>query len=81
MVAAHILLPNFSPGGRYVLFVTADKDGSPAKAEGTESANVSEFHADLTVTLDLRSLPQGTYYLATTHEGNRASYYYPLTLR
>ena len=58
-----------------------DKDGSPAKAEGAITANISGFHADLSVTLDLRNLPQGTYYLATTHEGDRASYYYPLTVR
>ena len=81
VVAAHILLPYFSPGGKYVVSVTMDKDGSPAKAETTGTANVNGFHADLTVTLDLRNLPQGTYYLATTHEGDRASYYYPLTVR
>lgn len=81
VVAAHILLPYFSPGGRYVVSVTMDKDGSPAKAETMGTANVNGFHADLTVTLDLHNLPQGTYYLATTHEGDRASYYYPLTLR
>jgi hypothetical protein len=81
VIAAHILLPYFSPAGRYVVSVTMDKDGSPAEAEGAGTANVNGFHADLTVTLDLRSLPQGTYYLATTHEGDRASYYYPLTLR
>jgi hypothetical protein len=81
VVAAHILLPYFSPGGKYVISVTRDKEGGPAKAEGMGTANVNGFHADLTVNLDLRSLPQGTYYLATTHEGDRASYYYPLTLR
>lgn len=81
VVAAHILLPYFSPGGKYVVSVTMDKDGSPAKAEGMGIANVNGFHADLSVTLDLRNLPQGTYYLATTHEGDRASYYYPLTVR
>ena len=81
VIAAHILLPYFSPGGKYVVSVTMDKDGSPAKAEGMGTANVNGFHADLAVTLDLRSLPQGTYYLATTHEEDRASYYYPLTLR
>jgi hypothetical protein len=81
VVAAHILLPYFSPGGKYVVSVTMDKDGSPAKAEGMGTANVNGFHADVSVTLDLRNLPQGTYYLATTHEGDRASYYYPLTLR
>jgi hypothetical protein len=39
------------------------------------------IHADLAVTLDLRGLPEGTYYLGTTHEGDQASYYYPLTVR
>lgn len=81
VVAAHILLPYFSPGGNYVVTVTIDKYGSPAKAEAMGTANLNGFHADLTVTLDLRNLPQGTYYLATTHEGDRASYYYPLTVR
>jgi hypothetical protein len=81
VVTAHILLPYFSPGGKYIVSVTMGKDGSPAKAEGLGTAKVNGFHADLTVTLDLRSLPQGTYYLATTHEGDRASYYYPLTVQ
>jgi hypothetical protein len=81
VVTGHILLPYFSPGGKYVVSVTMDKDGGPAKAEGMGTANVNGFHADLTVNLDLRTLPQGTYYLATTHEGDRASYYYPLTVR
>ena len=81
VIAAHILLPYFSPGGKYVVSVTTDRNGSAAKAEGQGTANVNGFHADLSVTLDLRNLPQGTYYLATTHEGVRASYYYPLTVR
>jgi hypothetical protein len=81
VVAAHILLPYFSPGGKYVVSVTTDRNGSAAKAEGAGPANVNGFHADLSVTLDLRSLPNGTYYLATTHEADQASYYYPLTVR
>jgi hypothetical protein len=36
---------------------------------------------DLTVALDLRSLPPGTYFLATTHEGDPTSFFYPLTVR
>jgi hypothetical protein len=80
VVAAHILLPFFSTGGKYVVAVTEDKNGSPAKAEGVGTASDNGFHVDLTVTLDLRNLPQGTYYRATTHEGDRASYYYPLTV-
>jgi hypothetical protein len=81
VVAAHILLPYFSPGGKYAVSVTTDRNGSAAKAEGSGTANVNGFHADLTVTLDLRNLPQGTYYLATTHEADSAAYFYPLTVR
>ena len=55
-----------------------DKVGTPAKVEGMGSAIVNGFHADVTVTLELRP---GTYHLATTHEGDRAPYYNPLTVR
>jgi hypothetical protein len=81
IIAAHILLPYFSPGGKYVVAVTPDRNGSPAKAQGSGTANVNGFHADLNVTLDLRNLGEGTYYLATTHEGDAASYFYPLSLQ
>ena len=75
VIAALILLPYFSPGGKYVVSVTTDRNGSAAKAERRGTAHVNGFHADLTVSLDLRNLPQGTYYPATTHEGDRLSYY------
>jgi hypothetical protein len=81
VITAHILLPYFSPGGRYVVFVTMVRNGGHTKAEGQGTANINGFHADLTVGLDLRALPEGTYYLATTHEGDQASYYYPLAVR
>ena len=61
--------------------VTTDRGGASDKANGRAVANVQGFRANLTVTLDLRRLPQGTYFLATTHEGDPASYYYPLTVR
>jgi hypothetical protein len=50
-------------------------------ATGHAVANVQGFHADLTVDLDLRGLPSGTYFHATTHEGDPAPYFYPLTVR
>jgi hypothetical protein len=81
VVSAHVILPNFSPGGKYVVSVTTDRSGALGKAAGPAIANVQGYHADLTVTLDLRSLPSGTYFLATTHEGDPASYFYPLTVR
>ena len=81
VVSAHVILPSFSPGGNYVVFVTTDRAGTAEKATGRAVANVQGFHTDLTVALDLRSLPPGTYFLATTHEGDPASYFYPLTVR
>jgi hypothetical protein len=76
----HLILPNFSPGGNYVVSVTTDRNGASEKATGRAVANVQGFHTDLTVALDLRSLPPGTYFLATTHDGDPASYFYPLTV-
>ena len=81
VIAAHILLPYYSPGGKYVVSVTTDRNGASEKATGGAVASVQGFHADLTVTLDLRVLPPGTYFLATTHEGDPASYFYPLSVK
>ena len=80
VVAAHVLLPYFSPGGKYLVSVASQRGGE-SKASGTAVANLKGFHADLIVQLDLRSLQPGTYFLATTHDGDSASYFYPLTLR
>ncbi|MGA9668711.1 MAG: hypothetical protein WBQ94_05855 [Terracidiphilus sp.] len=77
----HVTLPNFSPGGNYVVSVTTDRNGASGKTTGRAVANVRGFHTDLTVALDLRNLPPGTYFLATTHEGDQASYFYPLRVR
>jgi hypothetical protein len=81
VVTAHLILPNFSPGGNYVVSVTTDRNGASEKATGRAVANVQGFHTDLTVNLDLRNLPPGTYFLATTHEGDPASYFYPLSVK
>jgi len=81
VVTAHVILPSFSPGGKYVVSVTTDRSRALGKAAGTAIANVQGYHADLTVTLDLRSLPSGTYFLATTHDGDPSSYFYPMTVR
>ena len=81
VIAAHIVLPNFSPGGNYVVSVTTDRSNTSEKATGRAVARVQGFHTELTVALDLRALLPGTYFLGTTHEGDPASYFYPLTVR
>jgi hypothetical protein len=81
VVNAQVILPNFSPGGNYVVSVTTDRSGASEKSTGRAVANVQGFHTDLTVALDLHSLPPGTYFLAATHEGVPASYFYPLSVK
>lgn len=81
MVTAHVILANFSPGGNYVVSVNTDRTSSGGKVAGNAVAVAQGMHADLTVTLDLRGLPPGTYFFATTHQGDPASYFYPLAIR
>ena len=81
VVTPHEIIPTFSPGGNYVVSVTTDHNGASERATGGAVANVLGFDTDLTATLDLRVLPPGTYFLATTHEGNPASYFYPLSVK
>jgi hypothetical protein len=64
-----------------VLPITADRNGASGEATGPAVANVQGFYAELMVTLDLRSLSPRTYFFATTHEGDPASYFYPLTVQ
>ena len=74
-------ISELQPGGNYVVSVTTHRNGASEKATGCAIANVQGFHTDLTVNLDIRSLPPGTYFLANTHEGDPASYFYPLSVR
>ena len=80
IINAHVILPYYSPGGNYVVSITTDRGDASGKAAGRAVANVRGIHPDLTVTLDMRRLPPGTYFLATTHEGDPASYFYPLSV-
>jgi hypothetical protein len=61
--------------------ITADRLDGSAKAEGKAIASAQGQRAEVTVNLDLGDLVPGTYYLATTHDGDPASYFYPLTVR
>jgi hypothetical protein len=81
VVALRLVLPYFSPGGPYVVSVASDRSATSAKAKGTSVATTQGAHANLTVRLDLRNLDPGTYYLATTHEGDPSSYFYPMTVK
>jgi hypothetical protein len=76
-----IILPRFSPPGQYAVAVTQDQNGNGVVAQRSAPATIEGDHESVSVELDLRSAKAGAYFLATTHEQDQASYYYPLQIR
>jgi hypothetical protein len=80
-VRLKIILPRFSPAGRYVIAVTRDQAGTRVLAQSTSDAIAQGQQETLSVDLDLRRADAGTYFLATTHDQDQAAYYYPLQIK
>ena len=76
-----IILPRFSSPGQYVVAVSHDSNGSGLISEAVATTINSGQKEAISVDLDLRRALAGQYYLATTHEQDQASYYYPLQIR
>jgi hypothetical protein len=81
LVRVTIILPRFSPPGQYAVAVTQDQNGNGVVAQRSAPATINGDHESLSVELDLRAAKAGAYFLATTHEQDQASYYYPLQIR
>ena len=79
-VKLRLILPRFSQLGPYRIAVVRDKSGKTVLAEGAGAANADGPRQVVTVMLDLRSAPSGSYLLATTHGNDEASYYYPVQI-
>jgi hypothetical protein len=80
-VKLKIILPRFSPPGRYLIAVTRDQSGNGVMAEGSAAALASGDKEMVSVDLDLRRAKSGQCFLSTTHEQDQASYYYPLQIK
>jgi len=76
-----IVLPRFSPQGQYSVAITQDRNGNGVIAQGSAQATTNGDHESVSVELDLRAAKAGAYFLATTHEQDQASYYYPLQIK
>lgn len=76
-----IILPRFSPSGRYLVAVTRDQNGNGVIAEGLASAAAISEQEMVIVALDLRTAKTGSYFLSITREQDQAAYYYPLQIR
>ena len=81
MVRVTIILPRFSPPGQYAVAVTQDQNGNGVVAQRSALATTNGDHESVSVELDLRAAKAGAYFLATTHDKDQASYYYPLQIR
>ena len=81
VVRVTIILPRFSPPGQYAVAVTQDQNGNGVVAQRSALATINGDHESVSVELDLRVAKAGAYFLATTHEQDQASYYYPLQIK
>ena len=81
VVKVAVILPRFSPAGQYAVAVTQDQNGNGVVAQGGAAATSSGDHVTVSVELNLRKAKAGAYFLATIHEQDQASYYYPLQIR
>ena len=81
VVRVTIILPRFSPPGQYAVAVTQDQNGNGVVAQRSAPATINGDHESVSVELDLRAARAGAYFLATTHEQDQASYYYPLQIK
>ena len=81
LVRLTIILPRFSPTGQYAVAVTQDRNGNGVVAQRSAPATTNDDHESVSVELDLRAAKAGAYFLATIHEQDQASHYYPLQIR
>lgn len=80
LLKLHLMLPYYSPSGRYCIFLATKKDTTSliASTEGTATANGP--HTELNIEIDLRQVEPGNYFLGTQGLGQGAPYYYAVTI-
>jgi len=76
-----VTLPRFSEIGPYQVLVSKDRAGKSIVARGAGNALKVDKKASLVVTLDLRNVEPGMYFLGTVRGSDNGSYYYPLNIR
>jgi hypothetical protein len=81
LVKVKIILPRYSRLGQYTVAVTRDQTVNDPLAHGSAVATGNGDREEVSVDLDLRKSKPGFYFLATTHEQDQASYYYPLQIK
>ena len=75
-----VILPKLTDAGTYKVSVSRDRSSDQVLASGAAVAQGSDQRRTVTVLLDLRGTHPGSYFLATTHDKDEASYFYPLRI-
>ena len=81
IVHLSVTLPRFSETGPYEVLVSRDKAGSQVVAKGSGDAEENEGKVRVKLTLDLRTVKAGEYFLATVRGADNGMYYYPLRIQ
>ena len=81
IVRLHVTLPRFSESGPYGIVVAKDRAGTNVVARGSGSAADVQGKINVLVTLDLRNVTPGMYFLATVRGSDNGTYYYPLKVK
>lgn len=76
-----VTLPRFSERGAYEIIVAKDRGGKAVAARGLGNSVDVDGKVSLIVTLDLRHVPEGMYFLGTVRGSDNGTYYYPLTIK
>lgn len=77
----HLRLPYFSPPGTYRVTLTKRQDLTAAVASADSASVVEGSHTDLQITLDLRGIERGNYFLGTQRLEGQAPVFYPVTIK
>lgn len=80
LLTLHLLLPYYSPSGTYRIFLSRDKSTSSLIASAEGAATTDGPHTELRVEINLNQVESGRYFLGTQRLGDRAPYFYPISI-
>lgn len=80
LVNLDIILPYFSQPGEYRVAVTKGRDSDSIQVEQPAAAEAQSSRTELRVTIDLRQVARGTYYLSTIRSADGTVNFYPLNI-
>jgi hypothetical protein len=81
VVHLSLTLPRFSEPGQYQILISKGKMATKIVAKSVASTQKMNGRETLDVTLDLRAVNRGSYFLTTVRGRDSGTYYYPLAVK